>query len=133
MDKNEAGSFTTQNNCPPAEYPTSTLDGPDIPNPYYLVKKSRASPASGQQQSFLQPNLDNPELSVPFVSNADTGIINDKIIADGAGFVGELSDSGLLHPVVSDQVAAAPVDDYNFYDWGVSSFRRKLKQRMRSV
>lgn len=127
VDTSEAGAFTTSNNCPPAPYPTST---PDIPNPYYLVQKSRENTHLGQTQSFLQPNLNNPELSGPFVS-ADTGIINDEIVADGAGFLGV--DTGVFRPVVADQVAAAPAADFTFSDWGASSFRRKLKQRRRSV
>lgn len=128
VDPSEAGAFTTSNNCPPALYPTST---PDIPNPYYLVQKSRENTQSGQTQSFLQPNLNNPELSGPFVSSADTGIINDKIVADGAGFLGV--DTGVFRPVVANQVAAAPVTDFTSSDWGASSFRRKFKQRRRSV
>lgn len=129
VDNSEAGGFITNNNCPPAPYPTSTLDAPDIPNPYYLLQKSRENSPSGKTQSSL-PDLNN----APFVSSADTGIINDKIVADGAAFLG--GDTGAFRPVVADQVAAAPVgdaEDNTFSDWGASNQRRKLKLRRRSV
>lgn len=129
VDNSEAGAFITSNNCPPATYPTSTLDAPDISNPYYLLQRSRENNPSGKTQSSLL-DLNN----APFVSSTDTGIINDKIVADGAAFLG--GDTGGFRPVVADQVAAAPVEDVEdntFSDWGASNQRRKLKQRRRSV
>lgn len=126
VDNSEAGVILTSNNCPPTPYPTSKLDAPDIPNPYYLLQKSRENKPSGQTQSFL-PDLND----APFVSSADTGINNDKIVADGTAFLG--GDTGGFRPVVADQVAAAPVGDYTFSDWGASNLRRQLKQRRRGV
>ena len=132
MDNSEAGTFITSNNCPPSPYPALSDAAPDIPNPYYLVQKSRESNLSGQTQSFLQPDLNNAELSVPFVSSADTGTINDKIVGDGAAFLG--GATGGFRPVVADQVATTtPVEDDAFSEWGPLNFRRKLKQRRRSV
>lgn len=126
MDNSEAGVFITSNNCPPALYPTSKLDAPDIPNPYYLLQKLRENQPSGKKQSFL-PELNN----APFVSSADTGIINDKIVADGAAFWG--GDTGSFRPVIADQVAAAPAEDNTLVEWGASNLRRKFKQRRTSV
>ena len=126
VDNSEAGVFITSNNCPPAIYPTSTLEAPDIPNPYYLLQKWRENQPSGKTQSFL-PDLNN----APFVSSADTGIINDKIVADGAAFLG--GETGDFRPAIADQVAAAPAEDNTFSEWGAFNLRRKLKQRRRSV
>lgn len=126
VDNSEAGLFLTSNNCPPTPYPTSILDAPDISKPYYLIQKSRENKPSGQTQSFL-PDVNN----APSVSSADTGVINDKIVADGTAFLG--GDTGGFRPVVADQVAAAPVEDYTFSNWGASNLRRQLKQRRRSV
>lgn len=117
----------TSNKCPPTAYPTSSTDAPDIPNPYYLVQKSRENKYSGQTQSFLQPDLNNAELSVPFAPSADPGIINENIVADAAFSVG--GDSGFRTVAAADQVADAPIVDYTFSDWGATNFRRKLKQR----
>lgn len=126
MDKNEAGAFITSNNCPPAPYPISALEAPDILNPYYLVEKSRQKPYPGGTQSFLQPDFNNAELSSdPFAS---TQIIDNNVVADAA-FSG--SDAGFLGPVVADQVANAPFLHDIFSDWGAPTiyFERKLKQR----
>lgn len=126
VDKNEAGAFITSNNCPPAPYPISTRDAPDIPNPYYLVQKSRENINTGQPQSFLQPDFNYAEPSPG--AFAPTGVTDNKVAADAA-FSGR--DAEFFDPVVADRVASTPVVDDTFYNWGAATmnFEQKLKQR----
>lgn len=126
MDKNEAGAFLTSNNCPPAPYPISTRDAPDIPNPYYLVQKSRENTNTGQPQSFLQPDFNYAEPSPGAFD--PTGITDSKVAADAALSGG---DAEFLVPVVANQVAYAPAVDDIFSGWSDATinFEQKLKQR----
>lgn len=127
VDKNEAGKFITSNSCPPTPYTTSTIDAPDIENPYYHVQKSREKSNTRQPQTFLQPDFDYAEPSP--LAFAPTGIAVDKV-AEDAAFSG--SDAEFFGPVVAaGQVATTPVLDDTRYGWDASpiSFVQKLKQR----
>lgn len=126
MDKDEAGAFISRNNCPPAPYLISTNNAPDIPNPYYLVQKSRGNANSRQPQSFLKPDFNYAELSSgPFAS---TGITDNKVVADAAFSRG---DAEFFDSVVADQVAAAPVVADTSTTWGAAmmNFEKKPRQR----
>lgn len=126
VDKKEDGKFITSNNCPPSPYPISTMDAPDIPNPYYLAEKSRGNTNAGQPQSFLQPDFNYVEPSPG--AFAPTGI-TDNTVASNAGYFG--SDAEFFEPLVADQVAATPVVDDTFYGWDAAPINlvQKLKRR----
>lgn len=126
VDKKEDGKFITSNYCPPAPYPISTSDAPDIPNPYYLAEKSRGNTNAGQPQSFLQTDFNYAEPSSG--AFAPTGI-SDNTVASNAGYVG--TDAEFFDPLVADQVAATPDVYDTFYGWGAApiNFVQKLKRR----
>lgn len=126
VDKNEAGSFITSNNCPPTPYPRSIIDAPDIPNPYYQVHKSRENTNTRQSQTFLQPDFKYAEPSPG--AFFPTEIAANKV-AEDAALSG--SDAEFFDPFGA--VQAAPTlfldDTLMSPDPALLSFDQKLKQR----
>lgn len=127
VGKNEAGKFITNNNCPPAPYPVSTIDAPDVPNPYYLVEKSRGNTNAGQSQSFLQPGFIYADEPSPGAF-APIGITDNRVASDAAYFG---SDAEFFDPLVADHLASTPVVDDTFHGWDAAPINlvQKLKRR----